>query len=230
VKDVDFERGEVVVRRGNGGRDRRTVFSEALRSALFAHLEAVQSQHDTDVAQGAGWVELPNALSRKYPNAGRECVWQWVFPATRTYRHPETGQGRCHHFHESALQRLVRAAVIRSGVPKHAACHTLRHSFATHLLGSGYDTRNVQELPGHRDVRTTMIYTHVLNRGGLGVRSPVDALVGNRGRAPASAVIGGGGSRPIGGKESSMRAEHPRTDGGLAAIGGKYVQAESDPS
>ncbi len=177
VKDVDFARGEIVVRRGKGDRDRRTVLPAVVRQPLAARLERVRMQHGHDLAHGAGWVELPEALGRKYRNAGREFAWHWVFPATRTYRHPETGQRRRHHFHESALQRVVREAVIRAGIAKPAGCHTFRHSFATHLLESGSDIRTVQELLGHRDVRTTMIYTHVLNRGGLGIVSPVDTVI-----------------------------------------------------
>ena len=181
LKDVDFARGEIVVRRGKGGRDRRTVLPVVVRRSLATHLAQVRAQHETDLARGAGWVELPDALGRKYPNAGREWGWQWVFPTTRTYSHRETGQRRRHHFHESALQRLVRRAVIRAGIAKPAGCHTFRHSFATHLLERGSDIRTIQELLGHRDVRTTMIYTHVLNRGGLSVVSPVDVMLG-RGR------------------------------------------------
>lgn len=176
IKDVDFARNEIVVREGKGNRDRRTMLPLGLQAHLQAHLETVRHQHDTDVLRGAGWVELPNALVRKYPNAGREWPWQWVFPATRTYVEPVTKQRRRHHLHESVLQRAVKIAVARSGIAKPASCHTFRHSFATHLLEDGHDIRTVQELLGHRDVRTTMIYTHVLNRGGRGVRSPADRL------------------------------------------------------
>jgi len=219
VKDVDFERAEIVVRRGKGGRDRRTMLPESIRGPLDAHLRVVRRQHDADVAHGGGWVELPHALGRKYPNAGREWAWQWLFPATRTYRHPETGQWRRHHFHESALQRVVRAAVIRSGVAKPAGCHTFRHSFATHLLESGYDIRTVQELLGHRDVRTTMIYTHVLNRGGLGVQSPADALLGGReGSVPTPPRLGREALPPIVQTEERLAMRNRRHDGALERI------------
>jgi integron integrase len=176
VKDVDFERNQITVRSGKGGKDRVTMLPAAVRRDLAKHLEAVRDQHETDIRAGAGWVELPWALARKYPRAGREWIWQWIFPATRTYLHRESGQRRRHHLHESVLQRAVKEAVRRTGIPKRASCHTFRHSFATHLLEDGADIRTVQELLGHRDVATTMIYTHVLNRGPAGVLSPADRL------------------------------------------------------
>jgi integron integrase len=176
VKDVDFERREILIREGKGDRDRVTMLPDAVRAELGRHLQIGRDQHDRDTRSGGGWAPLPTALERKFPDAGREWAWQWVFPATRTQRDPATGRRRRHHLHSSCVQRAVKEAVRRSGIAKRATCHTFRHSFATHLLEAGYDIRTVQELLGHRNVRTTMIYTHVLNRGGLGVRSPADIM------------------------------------------------------
>jgi integron integrase len=176
VQDVDFRSNQIVVRGGKGDKDRVTMLPAAVKTDLARHLEGVREQHRSDLECDAGWVELPTALGRKYPNAGREWVWQWVFPATRMYVDRLTGQRRRHHLHESVLQRAVKHAVWRAGLSKRAGPHTLRHSFATHLLEDGHDIRTVQELLGHRDVTTTQIYTHVLNRGPAGVRSPADRL------------------------------------------------------
>jgi len=183
VKDVQLERGELMVRDGKGGKDRITMLPAAVRPALQAHLVARRRLHLADLVQGRGSVALPDQLSRKYPTAPVEWAWQWVFPATRFYRDASTGVHRRHHLHESVLQKAVKQASHRAGLARPATCHALRHSFATHLLEAGYDIRTIQELLGHRDVSTTMIYTHVLNRGGRGVRSPLDTLAPGTGRA-----------------------------------------------
>lgn len=174
VKDIDFDRREVTVRRGKGEKDRVTMLPAAVREPLRVQLGAVVAMHQRDLAAGGGRVVLPEALARKAPGWATDPGWQWVFPASRRYVDVATGVRMRHHLHETVVQRAFRRAVLASGVTKRATCHTLRHSFATHLLEGGYDIRTVQELLGHTDVATTMVYTHVLNRGGLGVRSPLD--------------------------------------------------------
>ena len=178
VKDVDFDRREILVRQGKGGRDRLTVLPALLDEALRAQIERVRAWHLREVAVGRGHVMLPGAFHRKVPAAVRDWRWQWVFPARRGYHDPATQRYVRHHVHETVVQRAVADAVRRAGLTKRATSHTFRHSFATHVLEAGYDVRTVQELMGHKDLSTTMIYLHVLNRGGRGVRSPVDALVG----------------------------------------------------
>ena len=176
VKDINFDRGELTIRDGKGGKDRVTMLPASMKAPLLNHLAFVKAQHEADLAAGRGSVALPGLLRAKYPNAPKEWAWQWVFPATRFYADQVTGERRRHHLHESVLQRAVKDAVRAAGISRPASCHSLRHSFATHLLEAGYDIRTIQELLGHRDVSTTMIYTHVLNQGGRGVRSPLDQL------------------------------------------------------
>jgi integron integrase len=176
VQDIDFSRNEVLVRDGKGAKDRITMLPASLKAPLQDHLKKVKAVHERDLADGWGRVQLPMALERKYPNALKEWRWQWVFPQEKRWKNAKTGEQGRHHVDESLVQKAVRAAVSRAGLTKRATCHTFRHSFATHLLEGGYDIRTVQELLGHADVKTTMIYTHVLNRGPSGVRSPVDGL------------------------------------------------------
>ena len=174
VKDLDFTRKQLMVRDTKGKRDRSTMLAESAIVSLRQHLENVRALHHDDLQEGFGAVALPDALARKIPNAPKEWAWQWVFPATSRYTERETGMERRHHLHETVVQRAVRVATIDSGIPKRVTCHTFRHSFATHLLERGHDIRTIQELLGHRDVATTMIYTHVVRLGPKGVRSPLD--------------------------------------------------------
>lgn len=184
LHDLDLDSERLVVRSGKGAKDRVTVLPSTLVGPLEAQVARVRARHARDLALGRGRVELPQALARKLPGASAELSWQWLFPAARTYMDGATGEHRRHHLHATSVQRAVHEAVLRAGIGKRASCHTFRHSFATHLLESGYDIRTIQELLGHRDVSTTMVYTHVLNRGTRGVRSPLDEGAGG-GRPPS---------------------------------------------
>ena len=174
VKDIDFERNELFVRDGKGSKDRVTVLPGKAVPFLIQQIECSRVMHEQALAGDECHVHLPGALARKYPNAGRELAWQYIFPSSQISRDPRTGKVGRHHIQPRTIQKAVKQAVYKSGVQKHASCHTFRHSFATHMLERGYDIRTVQELLGHSNVNTTMIYTHVLNRGSRGVKSPVD--------------------------------------------------------
>ena len=184
ISDLDFDRGEILVREGKGNKDRRTLLPERTIALLKPHLAQLREQHEWNRASGTASVFLPEAIERKQPEAATEWSWHWLFPATRCHP-PPAGPRRRPHLHETVVQRAFTRAVLRAGVNKHATCHTLRHSFATHLLEASYDIRTIQELMGHRDVGTTMIYTHVLNKGARGVQSPLDAVIKDLLREPS---------------------------------------------
>ena len=210
IKDVDFARGEVFVRKGKRDKDRLTVLADAAAAELAPQIEEAREQHRLDLAGGRGFVALPTAMDRKTPSARRDWRWQWVFPATRMYQDRRTGLWMRHHIHQTVVQRAVAAAVREAGIAKRAGCHTFRHSFATHLLEAGYDIRTVQELLGHKDIRDTMRYTHVMSHGGRGVRSPADLLAGGPGGPGGPA----GPTRPNGSTAGGVPASGRAIPGG----------------
>ena len=176
IQDLDFSADQLTVRSGKGNKDRLTMLPVEIQSGLREHLKRVKLIHDRDLAEGYGNVYIPPALARKYPSASKQWIWQYVFPAISRSKDPRSGEIRRHHIHSTAFQKALKKAVRLSGITKRVTSHTFRHSFATHLLANGYDIRTIQDLLGHADVSTTMIYTHVLNKGGRGVKSPLDSL------------------------------------------------------